>query len=153
MHHEVALEGEKANFGSLVNYAEPSISPQDLTFTSSMSFFPTESRNSNNESGELDAIMDDSAFDFFLDTDMLGPEWMSAVSNTNITSDWFAVDPLQGPHDVLELGQFGIGSEADAARYEGQLALDNPTNTVSQSILDTGYRVEKLAASTSQSKL
>ena len=153
MHREVALDREEANLGSLVNYAEPSISPQDLTSMSSTSFFPTESGNLNNGSEGLDSIMNDSAFGAFLDTDMLGPESMSEVPYTNTTSDWLAVDPLQGSHDVLELGQFGIGTVADAARYEVQLAPDDPTNAVSQSILDTGHSVEQLAASISRSKL
>lgn len=96
--------------------------------------------------------MSDVDFDAFLDTDMLGPEWTSAVPHTDLPSDWLAVDPLQDLNAASELSQFETDGEAEVVTYEGHIALDSPTTVFGQSILDFGYRFEQPASSASQSK-
>ena len=135
--------------GSLVNYAEPSINPQDLIFTGSIPSSSTRDENSDHASGDVDAIMSEVDFDAFLDSDMLGPDWIPAASHNDLPSDLPAVGPLQNLSAASELAQFAVGGEAENARYEGRLSLDELTTAVSPSTPCAGNGAKQPAANTS----
>ena len=137
----VLLDGNQANIGSLVNYAEPSTSPQHMIHRDSTSASPMEFASSNVVSEDIGRSTNDFNFDAFLVTNVLETDWTSTVSQIDIPGDWLAADASQGLEPTRQLDQHIIESDAQAVTFEDWLTLHGPTDAPDPSTQDAGRSV------------
>ncbi|KAK1811763.1 hypothetical protein LTR12_013860 [Friedmanniomyces endolithicus] len=107
----------------LVNYAEPSISPQGLTSTSSISP-STGHTHFKHDLGDPLVVTSDVAFDAYIDADMLGPDETSTASHADLASGSLIAEPLLDP---IMTGVSAQSGEAEVARHEAQPVSNKST--------------------------
>ena len=142
MTRESSSSRDEANVGSLVNYAEPTPSSQNSIHTDPTSPSSTEFANSGYGSVEIGPTVDGINFDTLWDTNIPGSDWMSALSQIDISNDLLAADSFQGLDSSMQLDQHTIAGAAHAPTLEEWFSLEDPADTLDSSTQDFGSGVE-----------